>query len=200
MYLEQILERFQENTCFSTGLDSAGWSSKDGVYWHPRKLRDSLLVWGVHFGKHSLRASSTPLAKLELDWAPLAVPQHPVHKLSVFPSFCCFLNAVLPVDLLQTVVQLLWSALFSSDCSPGLSQLLVAGSLQFQNVSFSFENTKKFIKLKLFRSWIFFVNSQWRSKAPKPQAYTVTVNVKGSSGSVRETRVEGRKIIKTIKF
>lgn len=39
----------------------------------------------------------------------------------------------------------------------------------------------------------FFMNSQWRSKTLKPQAYTVTVNVKGSSGSVCETGVEGKR-------
>lgn len=39
----------------------------------------------------------------------------------------------------------------------------------------------------------FFMTSQWRSKALKPQAYTVTVNVKGSSGSGCETRAERKR-------
>lgn len=40
---------------------------------------------------------------------------------------------------------------------------------------------------------IFFMNSHWRSNALKPEACTVTINVKGSSGNGCKTRVEEKK-------
>lgn len=83
--------RLSKITRSSTNLDSHcwQWNSKDGVYWHPRKLTDSSQVWGVHLWKHSLRASSTPLRERE-SWVEhlwLFLSTLFINP-SVFPSFC----------------------------------------------------------------------------------------------------------------
>lgn len=142
VYLEQILEGYQRRTRSSTGSDSHcwQWNSKDGVYWQPKKLTNSLQVWGVHLWKQSLRVSSTPLRerKIELGWTPLTVLSTQFMNSSGLPSFCCSLNPMLLVGLLQLIVQLLWLALFHNDSSSGLSQLLMTGLLQFYRTELIF--------------------------------------------------------------